>query len=169
MPPYDGEGSMEGARHEIWQCQDGPIKVAVDAQGCPLDSQYCKIQAGSTALGVATAATFLITIAVTNLVFARTRGVLMNASDPAAIPLLNIKDQIGITSIIVLGNEMLSGEVPLSRYLNDTTGPGNVGTAQLYRGDLGTAGGTVAIAGINRSPVAVNIWGSIDITGKKAG
>ncbi len=159
-----------GAPMEIWQCQDGPVTVAVDSDGCPLESTYCKIQAGNTALAVAAAAPFAIAITITNLVFARVRGFIMQASDPAAAPLTNnMLEQVGITGIDVLGNQMVSGEVPASRYAKDVTGPGGVGLQQLYRGDVGTAGGVITVAGVNRSAVALNIWAGVDITGKKGG
>lgn len=158
-----------GAPQEIWQCQDGPVRVAVDSDGCPLESTYCKIQAGGVALAVLTLATFTITITITNLVFARVRGLVMAASSPVAAPILDTLDQVGITSIDVLGNQMISGEVPASRYAKDVTGPGGVGTQQLYRGDVGTAGGVITIAGINRSLVTLNIWAAVDISGKKGG
>lgn len=163
------EDGSSAAEHEVWSCQDGPIVVAVDSAGCPLDSQYCKIQAGAVALAVAAGATFSITITVRNLIFAKVRGFNMEASDPAAVPLTGRLELVGVTSIDVLGNEMLTGEVPGSRFKNDSTGPGGVGTGQLYRGDLGTAGGDVVVQGINRGTVVINVWASIDITGKKSG
>ena len=158
-----------GGDIEIWDCQGGPQQILVDSDGCPLDSSYCKIQAGNTALAVAAGAAFTIPIVVTNLVFARVRGFIMQASDPAAVAAdLDMLPTIGVTGIDVLGNQMISGEVPGTRFRNDTQGPGGIGIQQLYRGDLGTAGGAVTVVGINRSAVAVDVWAAIDITGKKA-
>lgn len=117
-------GNGRGGDHEVWLCQDGPITVAVDSDGCPLESTYCKIQAGNTALAIATGAPFTILIAVTNLVFARVRGFIMESNDPAAGTIGSMLAGIGVTGIDVLGNQMISGEVPGNRYARDVNGPG---------------------------------------------
>ncbi len=158
--------------NETWCMPDGPVNVAVDAGGCPISERYCKLQSGATALAVAAGAVFTLTITVTNLVSARIRGMIVEASDPAA-PIAtslggSLLANIGITGVTVLGTNMISGEVPATRWAHDATGPGGVGTAAQYKGDLGTAGGTVIITGINRSASALNIWGQVDIDGVKA-
>lgn len=167
--------SCEGKsmRTEVWNCgAEGPIDVPVDAAGCPTVERFCKLQAGATALAVAAGAAIAATITVVNLVAARIRGLVMEASDPAA-PIAtslggSLLAQIGITGITVLGTNMLSGECPATRWAYDATGPGGVGTMAQYKGDLGTAGGTVVFAGINRSASALNFWACVDIDGVKA-
>jgi hypothetical protein len=166
------DNSSIGADHEIWQCQDGPITVAVDANGCPLDSLYCKIQAGATTLALAAGAPAVITIIVTNLIFARVRGLVMQASQPALVAPGGdggLLDYVGVTAINILGNEHVSGEVAASRYAHDSTGVRGEGQGQYFRGDLGTAGANSLITVINRSAVAINVWATHDISGKKSG
>lgn len=160
--------------HEVWACGDGgrPVEVPVDAAGCPTVQRYCKIQAGATALAVLAGAAITATITVVNLISARIRGMVLEASDPAA-PIAtslggSLLAQIGITGITVLGTNMISGECAGSRWAYDTTGPGGMGTGSFYQGDLGTAGGTVIVTGINRSASTLNFWATVDIDGVKA-
>lgn len=156
---------------ENWCDRNGPVPVQVDSAGCPLSERYCKIQAGGTALAIAAGAAFTITITITNLVSARVRGMTMEAAGTAG-PIAaqvspSLLNYIGVNSILILGTQMLSGEVHATRWARDATGPGGVGTRQWYPGDLGTAGGLAVIVGINRSVVEVNIWAAIDIDGMK--
>lgn len=157
--------------YEAWSC--GPlgsaVAVKVDAGGVPIGDRYCKLQAGATDLAVAAGAVITLTVTVTNLVWARIRGLVISASDPAAPILASLSDSfvshIGITGIEVLGSQNISGECNADRWARDATGPGGVGTGSQYKGDLGTAGGVVLITGINRSASALNIWCTIDIDG----
>lgn len=148
------------------------VAVKVDAGGVPIGDRYCKLQAGATALAVAAAAVFTMTITVTNLVWARLRGMVISASDPLAPILASLSDSfvshVGITGITILGHQSISGECNADRWARDATGPGGVGTGAQYKGDLGTAGGTVIVTGINRSANALNIWTTIDIDGVRA-
>lgn len=164
-------GSCE-CKEEIWNCGDGPVAVAVDAGGCPIGERFCKLQAGALA-AVATGAAFTITITVTNLVSARIRGLVIQASDPLA-PILaslgmDLTGQIAITGIAVLGQQNISGECNATRWGAQATGPGGVGTGAFYKGDLGTAGGTVIITGVNRSASTLNVWATCDIDGVRGG
>lgn len=166
------ENSSIGADHEIWQCQDGPITVEVDAAGCPLNNLYCKIQAGATTLALAAGATAVITVIVTNLIFARVRGLVLQASQPGLVAPVGeggLLDYVGVTGINILGNEHISGEVPATRYAHDSTGVRGEGTGQYFRGDLGTAGADSLITVVNRSAVIINVWAGHDISGKKSG
>lgn len=156
---------------EVWACGDQgqPVEVQVDAAGCPVAQRFCKLQAGATALAIVAGAAFTATVTVTNLTSARIRGMVMEASDPLAPIATSLGGSllalIGITGITVLGAQMLTGESPATRWAKDATGPGGIGTASFYRGDLGTAGGTVLVAGIARTASALNYWVSVDIDG----
>ena len=160
--------------YEVWTCgtMGAAVAVKVDAGGIPIGDKFCKLQAGATALAVAAAATFTMTVTVTNLVWARIRGLVISASDPAAPILASLMDSfvshIGITGIEVLGSQNISGECNADRWARDATGPGGVGTGSFYKGDLGTAGGTVIVTGINRSAAALNIWTTVDIDGVRS-
>lgn len=165
------ERSDIGADHEIWQCQEGPTKIAVDVNGCPIDSLYCKIQAGGVSLAIAAGATVTITVTVVNLTYARVAGLVIASSNPAVVAPAgpgNMNAYVGITSINILGNEHVSGEVTADRYTRDATGVKGVGTGQTYRGGMGTAGAVALIVVTNRSAVAINVWATLDVTGKKA-
>jgi len=167
----NGNGNGCSCANEVWDCQGGPVAVPVDARGCPLEPQYCKQQAGAFAT-VAAGAAFAITIAVGNLVSAKVRSFFMEASDPAApvaaSPPGSLLQNVGVTGITILGNQVITGEVPATRYAHDTEGPGGCGIQQSYRGNLGTAGGVVLVTGVNRSAVPLTIWAAVDIDGVKA-
>ncbi len=151
---------------ETWNCDDGPIDVAIDASGCPINPKYCKQHAGAEDLLVAAGAIYTLTIAVTNLTKARVRAIILEASDPAAaIPGLSALPQLTVTSILLLQNQLISGTVPANRFAHDVTGPNFAGLSAWVRGAMGTAGGILTILGVNRSSIALNVYGSVDIDG----
>lgn len=151
---------------EVWQCQGGPIDVAIDAAGCPVSPKYCKQHAGSRALAVATGAAFTITIAVGNLSEARVRAFIMEASDPAAlIPGISALPNVEVTGITLLQNTLVSGQITASRFAHDVTGPNFSGLSSWVRGKMGTAGGTLVVTGVNRSAITLEIWAAVDVDG----
>ncbi len=151
---------------ETWNCTDGPVDVDVDASGCPIDTKYCKQLVGDYALAVGAGAAFTLTLTVDNLVEARVRGLMMEATDPAAaIPGLSALPNIEINGITLLQNTIVSGQVNGSRFATDTNGPNGRGFSSFVRGPMGTAGGNLVITGINRSAVALDINATADIDG----
>ena len=151
---------------ETWNCDGGPIDVAIDASGCPISPKYCKQHAGGQALAVGIGAAFTITIAVTNLNEARVRGILMEATAPgAAIPGISALPNIEVNSMILLQNQLISGFVPGTRFAHDVTGPNFSGFSAFVRGKMGTAGGVLVVQGVNRSAVVLDIYASVDIDG----
>jgi hypothetical protein len=160
---YPGD---KGCSCETWNCNEGPVDVAVDASGCPIEQKYCKQLVGDTALAVAAGATFTLTLTLDNLVEARIRGLMMEATDPAAaIPGISALPNIEINQITLLQNQIVSGQVNGSRFATDTNGPNGHGFASFVRGAIGTAGGSLVIIGINRSAVALDINATADIDG----
>ena len=151
---------------ETWNCSDGPIDVDVDASGCPIDTKYCKQLVGDTALAVLAGAAFTLTLTLDNLTQARIRGYMMEATDPAAaIPGLSALPNIEINSMVLLQNQIVSGQVNGSRFATDTNGPNGKGFSSFVRGTIGTAGGSLVVTGINRSAVALDINATADIDG----
>lgn len=153
-----------GCEYEVWDCQGGPIEVMVDSEGCPIDQSYCKVQIAAAAVtSIAAAATAVITITTNDFSKAKVRGLVLQASDPAAAGIGEALDQIGVTGIRIQGIENIDGEVPGSRFRHDATGS-NVGTGQAYRGNLGSSGGDGLITVINRSTATtLNVWAAFDV------
>ncbi len=161
----NGNGMKQdcGCQTEIWQCNGGLTPVECDAAGCPIDQRFCKTQAGDEALGVASGATFTLTISATNFTEARVRGFVMAAQDPAAAGAgLDMLDGIVIDSIEIQGTQEINGPVPARRYTRDATGAVQ-GTGQYWRGKLGTTGGDLIVIGRNLNAVTVNVFGVADI------
>ncbi len=159
-------GVSDSCGCETWNCADGPIDVDVDASGCPIDTQYCKQLVGDTALAVAAGGPFTLTLTLDNLVEARIRGLMMEATDPAAaIPGISALPNIEINAITLLQNQIVSGQVNGSRFATDTQGPNGRGFASFVRGTIGTAGGNLVITGINRSAAVLDINATADIDG----
>ncbi len=158
------ENGMHGTDiHEYWDCQGGLVAVKVDGKGCPVEDKYCKIQVGPAAgpTTLATGVAGVITIAITNFTWAKIRGLVLSVFDGAAGN-ADLLHTLGVTQIRVQGVDNIDGEVTGERYRADATGAG-VGTAQAYRGTIGSAGGTVTIDVINRSAVTVIIGAALDV------
>ena len=73
-----------------------------------------------------------------------------------------------VTSVVIggeqnLGNAIVGGE----RYRADATGA-KEGSGEKWRGLMGTTGAPLVITGINRSLVAVNVIGTVDVNGIRA-
>lgn len=163
--PGNGNGMKEdcGCQTEIWQCNGGLTPVECDGAGCPLESRFCKTQAGDEALGVAAGAAFTLTIDATNFTEARVRGFVMEANDPAVTgPGESLLSGIVIDTIEIQGTQEINGPVPGSRYARDATGAVQ-GTGQYWRGKLGTTGGQMIVTGRNLNFVTCNVFGAADI------
>lgn len=159
-------GSGSGCSCETWNCQEGPVDVAVDASGCPIDTKYCKQLVGDYALAIVAGAPFTLTLILNNLVEARIRGLMMEATAPgAAIPGISALANIEINGITLLQNTIVSGQINGSRFATDTQGPNGRGFSSFIRGVMGTAGGNLVITGINRSAVILDINATADIDG----
>lgn len=153
-----------GCEYEVWDCQGGPIEVMVDSEGCPIDQSYCKVQIGPAAVtAIAAGATAVITITTNDFSKAKVRGMVMQASDPAAVLGADWLNQLGVSGIRIQGIENIDGEIPATRFREDATGS-NVGTGQAYRGNLGSSGGDALITVINRSAATtLNVWVALDV------
>ena len=156
------QDDMCGCKYEVWnmQCQGGPIQVMVDDAGCPIQQQFCKVQAGANALAIAAGAPFTITIVVTNFTEAMVSGLVLSAIDPATG--VDALAGLDVNSIQIQGTENINGPITGERFRRDATGDRR-GTGQSYRGRLGTTGGNLVITGLNRGPVTVDINATIDI------
>ena len=123
---------------------------------------YCKTQSGATVLGVAAGAPFTITIAIANFSYAKVKGLVMVAYDPA-LGIDHLRE-IELTSIAIQGTENINPIVTADRYNAQATGSGGgAGTKQAFRGAMGSSQGTMVIIGTNRSAVTLNINATIDI------
>lgn len=156
---------MQNGNHEIWDCQGGPVHVPVDSDGCPLEQKYCKIQLGPQGPGpfaVAAGGSLTLTFAVQDFTYAKVKGLVIQANDPAAGAGTDYLQNLVVTQIRIQGIDNIDGEVPAQRYASDATGSGPRGTGQSYRGTLGSAGGQATVVVRNDGPATANVAAAFD-------
>lgn len=152
---------------ESWECQSGMTDVRVDDNGCPVDREFCKVQAGGIDAAVLTTAAWSITITLDNFLEARVKGLVLQAFSNAAGNADVLHTQT-VTSINIMGTENLgNGSVGAERFRADAQGGYGAGTGQAYRGVLGTQGGPLVITGVNNSLVTVTVIATVDVNARR--